>query len=418
MMNIEPITKYIKNEMYISNTSINDFIKFNNKPAIIFNSDRIRDLSLYLINVLKKSYNNSEIHYAVKACYTPAIINIMKNNGIMFEAMSDFEYKLLKQINIKSQNIVFNGPGKTNQLLEKIINDDIEIINVDSESELKDIIEIAKKCNKIVRVGLRIQPEVPNNSFLTRGEKLGMDQMSGQAEEIIKKYLNNKWINLCGIHFHSFINQKNGNNIVETLATVINFIQDMNFKYNFKPSYLDIGGGLATLDNWNINEFENYINQLGFHLKKLEWNPKLIIEPGRFLISDCAIAVAKIIRKKMNGDSKWLIVNVNSNMLIPLATADFKVQSLKCDAVKKSKYNVGDCLCSSSGTIQRNVLLPDNLKENDYIIIKNVGAYTINLSEPFAEPILPIFITDNKNIKLIHHGVTVDEMIKYFFEEV
>lgn len=417
-MNIEPITKYIKNEMYISNASINDFIKFNNKPAIIFNSDRIRDLSLYLINVLKKSYNNSEIHYAVKACYTPAIINIMKNNGIMFEAMSDFEYKLLKQINIKSQNIVFNGPGKTNQLLEKIINDDIEIINVDSESELKDIIEIAKKCNKIVRVGLRIQPEVPNNSFLTRGEKLGMDQMSGQAEEIIKKYLNNKWINLCGIHFHSFINQKNGNNIVETLTTVIKFIQDMNFKYNFKPSYLDIGGGLATLDNWNINEFENYINQLGFHLKKLEWNPKLIIEPGRFLISDCAIAVAKIIRKKMNGDSKWLIVNVNSNMLIPLATADFKVQSLKCDAVKKSKYNVGDCLCSASGTIQRNVLLPDNLKENDYIIIKNVGAYTINLSEPFAEPILPIFITDNKNIKLIHHGVTVDEMIKYFFEEV
>ena len=95
------------------------------------------------------------------------------------------------------------------------------------------------------------------------------------------------------------INQKNGKNIINTLLEVINFIQKMNLKYGFKPSYFDIGGGLATIENWNINEFEDYISQLGKQLKKIEWNPKLIIEPGRFLISDCAIAIAKIIRKKL-----------------------------------------------------------------------------------------------------------------------
>lgn len=413
-MNIEPITKFKKNRKYISEVSINDFISIYDKPAIIFNAKRISDLSLYFINLLKGSYINSEVHYAVKACYTPEVIKIMKNNGIKFEIMSEFEYKLLKKLNIKSQDIIFNGPGKTYELLEETINDDIEIINVDSESELIDIIDIAKKNNKIVKVGIRIQPDVPNDSFLIRGEKLGMDQKNGQAEDLIKKYINNKWITLCGIQFHSFINQKTGSNIINALSEVINFIQNMNAKYNFKPIYIDIGGGLGTIENWNAKEFEDYIIELGIQLKKIEWNPKLIVEPGRFLISDCAIAVAKIIRKKINGDSKWLIVNANSNMLIPLATADFKVESLECKYDKLSNYNVGDCLCSASGTIQRNVNLPDNLKEKDYIIIKNVGAYTINLSEPFAEPILPIYIAEGENIKLIHPGVTTNDMINYF----
>lgn len=413
-MNIEPITKFKKNQKYISEVSINDFISLHNRPAIIFNAKRISDLSLYFINLLKESYSNSEVHYAIKACYTPEVIKIMENNGVKFEIMSDFEYKLLKKLNIQSKDIIFNGPGKTYELLEKTINDNVEIINVDSESELIDIIDIAKKNNKIVKVGIRIQPDVPNGSFLIRGEKLGMDQKNGQAEEIIKRYINNKWINLCGIQFHSFINQKTGNNIINALLEVINFVKNMYKKYNFKPLYIDIGGGLGTIENWDVKEFENYVNELGIQLKKIEWNPKLIVEPGRFLISDCAIAIAKIIRKKINGDSNWLIVNANSNMLIPLATADFRVESLKRKYDKVINYNIGDCLCSASGTIQRNVDLPADLEENDYIIIKNVGAYTINLSEPFAEPILPIYIANGKNIKLIHPGVTTDDMINYF----
>ena len=413
-MNIEPIIKLKNKKKYISQVSIYDFINLHNKPAIIFNAKRINDLSLYFVDLLKKSYNNSEVHYAIKACYTPAVIKIMEKNGVKFEIMSDFEYKILKKLNVQSQDIIFNGPGKTYELLEKTINDNIEIINVDSESELRDIISIAKKYNKIVKVGIRIQPDVPNDSFLIRGEKLGMDQKSGQAEEIIKKYKDNKWIDFCGIQFHSFINQKNGKNIINALIEVINFVQNMNLKYNFKPTYFDIGGGLSTIENWNINEFEDYISQLGIQLKKLEWNPKLIIEPGRFLVSDCAIAVAKIIRKKINGNLKWLIVNANSNMLIPLATADFKVESINYNFDEVSNYNVGDCLCSASGTIERNVILPNNIEENDYVIIKNVGAYTINLSEPFAEPILPIYIVDGEDIKLIHKGVTIDEMINYF----
>ena len=151
-------------------------------------------------------------------------------------------------------------------------------------------------------------------------------------------------------------------------------------------------------------------------MRKMNWNPKLILEPGRFLVSDCAIVIAKIIRKKMNGDKRWIIVNGNTNMLIPLASADFKVESLKCYNDNLVEYNVGDCLCSASGTIQRDVMLSDEVGTGDYIIIRNAGSYTINLSEPFAEPIMPIFITNSGKLEKIHNGVDIDKMLAYFLK--
>lgn len=416
-MLIEPTIKQVNNRKFIDGVMIDEFIKNNEVPAIIFNGSRVKQLSLYLLETIKKSYSNSEIHYAVKACYTPSIIKILKENDMKFEIMSEFEYRLLKRIGIKGKDLIFNGPGKTNKMLELAITEGVELINVDSEAELEQIVKIAQRYNKIVKIGLRIQPEVPQESFLKRGEKLGIDQKNGQAERIVAKAINSKYVDLCGIHFHSFINQNHGNNIVSAFIEVIKFLNEMNNKYKFKPSYIDIGGGLATIDNWKEKEFEKFALEVGNIMKQFDWNPKLIIEPGRFLVSDCAIVIAKIIRKKVNGNSKWIIVNANSNILIPLATADFRVESVKYEKTKLIKYNVGDCLCSASGTIQRDVLLPENLSEGDYLIIKNAGAYTINLSEPFAEPIMPIYLTDNENYELVHKGVNIEEMIEYFFKK-
>lgn len=415
-MNIEPILKNIDNEKYVDGISIKKILKSNSAPFMVFNGTRLKTLSKYLDNIFKKYYANTEIHYAIKACYTPKVLETFLKNDIRLEVMSEFEYKLAKKVGANPKELILNGPGKTDELLKMAIEDGVEIINIDSEEEIEAIIGIAKKKNTVVSVGLRIQPDVPEDSFLKRGEKLGVDEKTGQAEKIVKELITNPFIDLCCIQFHSFINQNIEINIVNALEYVTKFILKMSEKYNFKPRYIDIGGGLATIENWNKNGIETLASKVSKIIKRLDWNPILILEPGRFLVSDCAIVIAKIIRKKMNGDSRWIIVNANTNMLIPLASADFKVENLESDEEDLVSYNVGDCLCSASGTIERNVLLSDNLKEGDYIIIKNAGSYTVNLSEPFAEPIMPILFTNGKKIGKVHKGINVEQMIKYFME--
>lgn len=413
---IEPIIKIKNGEKYIAEIPINEITKKYNSPIMIFNERRLKSLSTYLKNTFNKYYSNTDIHYAIKACYTPRVLEIFLKNGINIEVMSEFEYKLAKKVGANTKDLILNGPGKTSKLLRMAIKDGVKTINVDSEEELEEIYNIAKEYNKVVKIGLRIQPDVPEESFLKRGEKLGVDVKKGQAENIVKMVMENPYLKLCGIQFHSFINQKKEVNIVNALEYVIKFVLEMQKKYNFTPEYIDMGGGFATIDNWEKNGIEQLAQEVSRVINKLDWKPKLILEPGRFLVSDCAIVIAKIIRKKMNGDARWIIVNANTNMLIPLASADFRVENLNCDNENLVEYNVGDCLCSASGTIERNVLLSDNLKAGDYIIIKNVGSYTVNLSEPFAEPIMPILLVTGKKIEKIHNGVNIEAMLDYFLK--
>ena len=413
---IEPMIKIINRQKYIDEISIKEIIKKYNSPIMIFNEKRLKSLSTYLKTTFSKYYPNTDIHYAIKACYTPKVLEIFLENDIKLEVMSEFEYKLAKRIGANVKELILNGPGKTSELLELAIKDGVRTINVDSEEELEEIYNIAKKYNKVVRIGLRIQPDVPKESFLKRGEKLGVDEKTGQAEKIIKKVIGSTYLKLEGIQFHSFINQKSETNIVNALKYVIKFVLEMKQKYNFKPAYIDIGGGLATIGNWDNGGIEKLAYEVSKVINTLDWNPKLILEPGRFLVSDCAIVIAKIIRKKMNGEARWIIVNANTNMLIPLASADFRVENLKCDNKNLVEYNVGDCLCSASGTIERNVLMSNNLKTGDYIIIKNVGSYTVNLSEPFAEPIMPILLISGKKMDKIHSGVDIETMLDYFLK--
>lgn len=415
-MNVEPILIEKNGSKYIDNINLESIKEKEHGPIIIFNKKRLITLSEFIDKSFKKYYKNTEIHYAIKACYTPEVLKTFLENELRLEVMSEFEYKLAKKVGAKTQELIVNGPGKTDGLLEMVIKENVESINVDSEEELEKIIEISKKYSKKVKIGLRIQPDVPKDSFLKRGEKLGVDEKTGQAEKIIKKAINEPNIELIGIQFHSFINQSSDTNIVNALKYVIKFVLNMKESYGFKPEYIDIGGGLATLDNWEKNGIDIFAKNVSLEMKKMNWNPKLILEPGRFLVSDCAIVIAKIIRKKMNGDKRWIIVNGNTNMLIPLASADFKVESLKCYNDNLVEYNVGDCLCSASGTIQRDVMLSDEVGTGDYIIIKNAGSYTINLSEPFAEPIMPIFITNSGKLEKIHNGVDIDKMLAYFLK--
>ena len=67
--------------------------------------------------------------------------------------------KVLK-VGFKPNKIVFSGVGKTSSELDFAIKKKILLINVESESELKNIINLSKNKNSTVNVGIRLNPNV------------------------------------------------------------------------------------------------------------------------------------------------------------------------------------------------------------------------------------------------------------------
>ena len=89
---------------------------------------------------------------------------------------------------IKANKIVFSGVGKTSNEIKYAINKKILLINAESNSEILEIEKIAKKENKIVNVGIRLNPntDAKTLSQISTGKK---DNKFGVSETLFLKII-------------------------------------------------------------------------------------------------------------------------------------------------------------------------------------------------------------------------------------
>ena len=96
------------------------------------------------LNSFKEVYENTQIAYSYKTNYTPEICKIVNSFGGYAEIVSSMELKLAQSIGVEAKNIIFNGPYKDKESLEKVLLGG-GIVNIDSYEEYKIIKEISTK---------------------------------------------------------------------------------------------------------------------------------------------------------------------------------------------------------------------------------------------------------------------------------
>ena len=88
------------------------------------------------------------------------LLKIIKDNGLGADVVSIGELQKVLKVGFKPNKIVFSGVGKTTSELDFAIKKKILLINVESESELKNIINLSKNKKTVVNVGIRLNPNV------------------------------------------------------------------------------------------------------------------------------------------------------------------------------------------------------------------------------------------------------------------
>ena len=92
-------------------------------------------------NALEELWSNYKIAFSVKTNSLPWLLKYMNEKNIMAETVSDEEYELAKLCGFNGNDIIFNGPIKTNEYIKKSFRDD-SIVNIDSKNEMKYIEKI------------------------------------------------------------------------------------------------------------------------------------------------------------------------------------------------------------------------------------------------------------------------------------
>ncbi len=402
------------NKLFLNGLDLKKIAKKRQTPFYIYSADQIKENIKIVRSSLRKS--NPLICYAVKANSNLEIIKKLKKNNIGADVVSIGELKLVLKAGINPKKIVFSGVGKTEEEIKFAIQKGILSINAESKNEVYVINRIAKKLNKIAKIGIRINPDIKakTNKKIATGTKINKFGVSvNEFFNVINsnKDLKNIQIHLLSVHIGSQI--KDVTAYKKVLKLISNLLLNLK-KINHRIDFVDLGGGMAIPYFRNDKKFD--FKKLGNEIIKFykKENIKLVFEIGRFLTGNSGLIISKIIYIKKTKDRYFIIIDAGMNDMARSAIYEAFHEILPIEKCKK-KFNkkiefVGP-ICESSDTfgIYKNYSL---LKEGDLICITNCGAYGRTLSSNYnMRPLIEEIIVEKKQIKTVRKRQKIETII-------
>ena len=373
---------YKKNKLYIDNVQVDKIVNNFGSPTYCYSYNQLKE------NILKFKSNfnifNPLICYAVKANNNIKILNEIGRMGIGADVVSKGELMAALKAKISPKKIVFSGVGKTYDEISFAVKKKILLINTESKSEIENILKIAKKKNKSIDIGIRLNPNVDAKTIkeITTGKnsnKFGLT--SEEVIDLIKYYKKSKFIKIKCLSAHI------GSQITShtPYLRMIDAIQRIIDKSKFKFEYIDLGGGMGI----NYGYKEKKLNYKKYSIKISEFvrknNVKIIFEPGRSIVGNIGYLLTKIIYIKKTKRINFIIVDAGMNDLMrpALYKAYHKIVSTKKSRsiVAKRHDFVGPICETTDKFLSYNSY--QKLAEGDNVVICDVGAYGKVLSSNY-----------------------------------
>ena len=159
-------------------------------------------------------------------------------------------------------------------------------------------------------------------------------------------------------------------------------------KTNIIPDFINIGGGFPTIyPDLRPQSLNNYIFEIKKALNnlKLEKQPVLMCEPGRALVAESGSTIVKVVLRKKQK------LYINDGTYGSLFDAGFPnivfpsrmIQNGRTISKKLTAFNFYGPTCDSMDYMKGPFILPNNIKENDYIELGQLGAYGITFRTKF-----------------------------------
>ena len=404
--------KFIDKKLFVEKLSATNIAKKNSTPFYLYSAKQLEENYLNFTNNFKSV--KPLICYAAKANTNLSILKILGKLGSGADVVSGGELLKAIKAGIKPHKIVFSGVGKTEEELKLAINKKILLINIESESEAKLINKIAKKTNKKVSVGFRINPNVDAQTHkkISTGKAENKFGLSIKNFSLfynnISKYKNIK-IDALSVHIGSQI--LSDAPYKKTLDVILKVVRNLKMKLK----YIDLGGGfgISYKKGSKILDLKNYSRLVYNFQKKLDC--KIIFEPGRSLVGNAGILISKIqyIKKGINKNFIILDAGMNDFMRPALYDAEHDIVPLtKVNKKMKKTIEFVGPICESTCKFTKYNNY-QKISENDFVAITNVGAYGSSLSSNYnTKPLIAEILVEKNKLKIIKKKQDLLKLIK------
>ncbi len=334
------------------------------------------------INIASKFFQNKfpgKILYAVKTNPHPLVLKTIVESGINdFDIASIKEVEAIRSVSPNAKCSYMHTVKSKESINEAYFKYNIKTFSIDTKDEL---IKILNSTNQAKDLELFVRVAVSNeHAEIDLSKKFG-----AQTSEAIGLYrLTKQYAKKIGLSFHV------GSQCMHPISYSkgINEIKYIIKKTKIVPDVINIGGGFPTiypdlvpqsLDSY-FEEIKNSLNKL-----KLEKKPEIICEPGRAIVAESGSTIVRVnLRKKQklyinDGTYGTLFDAGVPNIVYPSRI----ITSGRIISKKLTSFDFYGPTCDSMDYMKGPFILPNNIKEGDYIELGQLGAYGLTFRTQF-----------------------------------
>jgi diaminopimelate decarboxylase len=366
------------------------------------------------------------ICYSVKCCQNIHICRLLRELGSGFDVVSGGELYRALRAGADPAKIVFAGVGKTEREIGEALDARVGLLNIESESEAEQLIELAQARGVVADAALRVNPDVDpkTHRYTTTGKKetkFGVDLE--RAVDVFRRYGHAKSIRLRGLHLHIGSPVNDVSAYVRSLQRSLELLKQLQHD-GFEIDTIDVGGGYGA--HYHDEEAPTAAQYADVIVPLLRNRGlRVILEPGRSIAANAGIILTRVLHVKQSGARRFVIVDASMNELLrpalygayhfvwPVQAGDFVPTSrgaaqafeglVRCDVVGP--------LCESADFLAQMRALPP-VQRGDLLAVFSAGAYAMVMASQYnSRPRAAEVLVDGAQAQLIRRRETYEDLI-------
>jgi diaminopimelate decarboxylase len=412
--------------LHCGGVSLESLARRYSTPLYVYSADQI----VARLRLFQRALAGREhlVCYAVKANSALAILKLLSQNGAGFDIVSSGELqRVLAAAPDAVGRVVFSGVGKTATEIDLALKTGILQFNVESEAELKLLAARARRFRIRARFALRVNPDVfadthPYISTGLREHKFGIDIRRALA--IYKAAGNDRWLEAHGVSVHIGSQIRSAVPFGAAIERVSKLVRQLG-REGIALGAIDAGGGLGIDYRTGAPaarasaagafdaaaKVEEYATALEHALG--DFQGRLLIEPGRFLVAQAGALLTRVLYVKRNGKKTFVITDAAMNDLIrpALYQAWHEIVPVRPRAGKARIVDVVGPVCETGDFFARDRRLAP-VEPGDLVALLDAGAYGMAQSSNYnTRPRPAEVLVEGNKARLIRRRESMEDLL-------
>ena len=362
------------------------------------------------------------VNYSVKANTNPVLLRIIREEGLVVDAMSPGELYMDQLAGFTADEILYISNNISEDELRNAVRHGV-LISVDSLSQ----VETLGRVNPGGKVMVRFNPGIGaghHAKVVTAGKetKFGVSpELLDDLFAILKKYD----LHLAGINQHIGSLFMEADGYIAAAEVLLHLAERLPADVLEKLEVIDFGGGFGIPYHKYEDQPRLDMDDLGSRLhglisgwaEKTGYTGRFLVEPGRYVVAECGVLLGSVNATKTNGDRRYAGTDLGFNVLVRPAMYDsfhdvevYRQGAQGPDTETVEQSVVGN-ICESGDILAKNRQLP-LLHEGDVLGVLDAGAYGFVMSSSYNQRCrdAEILIQADGSVRLIRRRETLEDL--------